>query len=809
MSYVVSSTEKVRGKEHPNLQKIRWIHFSDLHLGDDEAVDTRLMRRNLPAYIASLNISFDYAFCTGDVKEWSSDFSNSADFLNKILIASRTPVDRFFIVPGNHDVDIDTPRSNDREELISKITDWNSNYYQSSRGVISSDDLALIREGEEGFIAFIDNFFDSDRAEQYRKSPHFVIQTSDFNILHVDTALTYSKRHKTDMLVGTRLLMDALDNCDPMKPTIFLTHYPFSALEMQERNEVEALLDNYHVQLWLAGHEHENQIHFQREKFLEVQSGNVAFQNGAKACFLVGEYDPETGEGSISVHAWYPSKGWESYPFARTGTDDNGRFPFALRLLGDNRAADVSIELSNAREAAEKLLEAGNIFSGVHVNSSILTDLECNGITYFNKDRNIPLDSIINRLWFEKGRNSSLSCNALILGDGGMGKSTAMFDECRRLLENKRLALYISLQARENAGYEKLTDFILRSLYKSVDDRARSSFIQLVSARHTHPDMVLFIDGFNELSGEGAQRYVSEIKALSQYAGIQVIISSRLNFLRDFGLSFFGMIHTCELREEQVETLFTGRNADWQNVLAHKNLRILLKNPMMALLYASTCPVVERSADLDYLEWITPISNASDLLHDYYMSQVALLVEREAVDGRRIFSSLVAITRILPAIAYLAERSNTTALSEDEFELKFSTAVKAFNKNYETNLSSHSNQISQSSQSLQLKRVQRRFRIHKNIVYEDDVYDLVITELCLLKSGNGRVSFAHQIFRDYLAALFLHNALVENFSVESLWHKEEIHRGVVQYLRYIGNESTWGANGTVSQMLKPYRGKEA
>ena len=100
--------------------------------------------------------------------------------------------------------------------------------------------------------------------------------------------------------------------------------------------------------------------------------------------------------------------------------------------------------------------------------------------------------------------------------------------------------------------------------------------------------------------------------------------------------------------------------------------------------------------------------------------------------------------------------------------------------------------MSQSSQSLQLKRVQRRFRIHKNTVYEDDVYDLVITELCLLKSGNGRVSFAHQIFRDYLAALFLHNALVENFSVDSLWHKEEIHRGVVKYLRYIGNESTWG-----------------
>ena len=47
--------------------RVRWIHFSDLHLGNDKATETRLMRRELPEYIVGLNRNFDYAFCTGDI----------------------------------------------------------------------------------------------------------------------------------------------------------------------------------------------------------------------------------------------------------------------------------------------------------------------------------------------------------------------------------------------------------------------------------------------------------------------------------------------------------------------------------------------------------------------------------------------------------------------------------------------------------------------------------------------------------------------------------------------------------------------
>lgn len=77
--------------------KKRWIHFSDLHLGNYIAVDTKLMRCNLPRYIASLNQTFDYAFCTGDIKEWNSDYSGAEDYIRSLCKASKTSLDRLFM----------------------------------------------------------------------------------------------------------------------------------------------------------------------------------------------------------------------------------------------------------------------------------------------------------------------------------------------------------------------------------------------------------------------------------------------------------------------------------------------------------------------------------------------------------------------------------------------------------------------------------------------------------------------------------------------------------------------------------------
>ena len=768
--------------------KIRWIHFSDLHLGNDKATDTRLMRRKLPGYIAGLTQKFDYAFCSGDIKEWNCDYTKADDYLKQLCYASKTPLNHLFLVPGNHDVKRD---NEDRTALIGKITDCNTNYYEPDNGCISEEDYRLLKSGETEFIRFVEQLLGSERASAYSK-PHFTITTEHFNILHLDSTLTYGTGHEREFIIGTRALMDALDECDPALPTIILTHYSYDFLDMKERDEVEVLLNEYHVQLWLAGHEHENLIREQRGKFWECQCGNLLRQKGARSCFLTGEYDTGSRRGIIAVHAWYEGRDWERFPFARIGSEDDLIFPFALHLPGDEPAADNSAALFNACEACSRLSSPGDLFDNVTINPAILTDLEIGGKVYPNQNGELPLVQVMHDLW----SSADASHHALILGDGGMGKSTAMYHACQQLLSSRQLAIYISLQARESAEDESIIDYVLRCLYQTTDEHAHDLFYRLASSRHTDPDLILFIDGFNELTGAGAQRYVAQIKELSRYPGIQIIISSRLDFLRDFGLTRFGMIRTCNLREEQIKVLFKNQPEDWSNIQRHKNLRILVKNPMMALLYANTCPIVQKHMELDYLDWIVPITNASDLLHDYYLSQIALLIDRDKVDGNRIFHSRAAIDFLLSDFAYMMERKNKTVTTEADFDRYISEAVAKVNERFHGELPES------------LRGIKRKFRLRNTLISHEDIYDLIISEMCLLKSGNHNVSFSHQIYRDYLSAVYLKQCLMDEYCVDQLWRREKIHKGVIEYLRNMGNEAVWGTGGKASQLLAPYRGIE-
>lgn len=284
------------------MHKIKWIHLSDLHLGDDSATDTRLMRKKLLNYIKNNNCVFDYIFCTGDIKQYNGDYQNAKEYMPAIAGCCGAPLEHFFIVPGNHDLNISC--NDDRERLIKKLTNWQSGYYKSSRGDISDENLKILRSGETSFVDFITSLFGQQRADKY-KDLHFVNTTEHFNIIHLNSTTTYSIENQRDFVIGTKKLMDVLESCDKTKFSIILTHYSFDFLGQDERNEVETLLSEYNVKLWLAGHEHDNLIRMQRDKFLECQCGNLVLQDGAKSCFLTGEIDIDSGKGEIMVHAWY------------------------------------------------------------------------------------------------------------------------------------------------------------------------------------------------------------------------------------------------------------------------------------------------------------------------------------------------------------------------------------------------------------------------------------------------------------------------------------------------------------------------
>ncbi len=62
-----------------------------------------------------------------------------------------------------------------------------------------------------------------------------MVETEDFNIIHLDSTLVYTKGQDESLVIGTDLLYDLLEKVDQHKYTIILTHYPFDALKAEER----------------------------------------------------------------------------------------------------------------------------------------------------------------------------------------------------------------------------------------------------------------------------------------------------------------------------------------------------------------------------------------------------------------------------------------------------------------------------------------------------------------------------------------------------------------------------------------------
>ena len=239
------------------MKKVKWLHISDLHL-NKVGVETRRMRNKLMEYLRENKISCEYIFITGDLRYApAGTFDDSTvTFLNTLCSTVSVPIERLFIVPGNHDL------IRDDSHRLSAIdnTCGNNGYYNYTDGMIKKEDLDLMSSGRDEFKKIIQEIYQRipNRIALYNNSakPHFCIETEDFNLVHLDSTLTYTKNRQRDLLIGTDLLMSVLEGVNQNKATIILTHYSFDFLDRREQNTVFNLLTDYNVQMWFSGHEH-------------------------------------------------------------------------------------------------------------------------------------------------------------------------------------------------------------------------------------------------------------------------------------------------------------------------------------------------------------------------------------------------------------------------------------------------------------------------------------------------------------------------------------------------------------------------
>ena len=295
------------------MSTIRWIHFSDLHLNKSD-VETKLLRSQLKTYLKERNIKCDYAFCSGDLRNAPDKVfpEDSVQQLKEICDVVDVPLKKFFIVPGNHDIDRDIPeRKRAVRRILNNRATKHKGYYDPEKGEIKGEDLKEIKKGEANFLLIIKKLYENDheRIDAYSNLGHFLIKTENFNIVHLDSTITYNESQESNLVIGTNNLYEVLSKIDPVKYTIILSHFSFDMLVPEEKNKVCQVLQHFGVQLWMSGHLHDVLLQKHRDFLQEFQCGNFVW-DGGKSTVLIGEIDSETGRGQVQCFMWQKGDGW-------------------------------------------------------------------------------------------------------------------------------------------------------------------------------------------------------------------------------------------------------------------------------------------------------------------------------------------------------------------------------------------------------------------------------------------------------------------------------------------------------------------
>lgn len=729
---------------------VRWLHISDLHFNNDD-MSTVLMREELPKYLRKNNIRCDYIFCTGDIRTANASPNNFPDEAAKYLIDLCTAVgitiDRLFIVAGNHDVD---RNAIGRDEAIKKICFRRNGYYDPKYGKVEDDDLKAVYAGQEEFRDFISKIYVVDRIAKYTDplKPHFNIETEDFNILHIDSTLTYTQdQEAADLVIGTKLLQNTLKELNPDKPTVLLSHYPVTSLLQGEKKCVSELLYRNGVRLWLAGHEHDHMV--QPIGYLHMlQAGELRMEENTNATVLIGEYDKQTNTGNVTAHSWFP-EGWAKYPILWHDGMKEEQYPFQLRLPGDGGLPREAIKAKQANK---------EFVSRIQIIEELIPKVE--------DEEGDDLGDILKTAW------STETPHRIILADGGMGKSTMLLKICR---DSNEAILYIPLERLVAIG-SSIKSYCARVLF----DGSEGAFEKYTGIRYSSPSLTLLIDGMNEINAGQERQFINEIKALNLFKGIQVVVSSRSDFTARYSMAGYSICRLTPLSDEQIMSVFSQE--EWGGIRDAVTLRRLLTNPMMVTMYQQISPIIKRYEHEESLDWILPIKNATDLLYDYYVAQIAVLFQRNVVDGQKVQIAYLSIFDILSSVAYAYEVTYSLNKENAEFRSLLHKMIQ-------------SNVIKEEK----LIPLQEKFRDYDipELRY-GPVFDYLTSESHLLYKDDAVIAFPHQIYRDFLSAMWI----IKQDDIEKYWNNRKIPLPVMEHIRNLSDKYWTGLANRVHEVGK-------
>jgi predicted MPP superfamily phosphohydrolase len=257
---------RLPGRPISLIELVRWLHVSDFHFvadGDEfsQQEATRALLQDVSSRVGGSPISF--VLVTGDVaySGQRSQYGRASEFLSELASVSQVPANRFFFVPGNHDVD------RNRQALA----------FEGARQVLTSQpavDRVLGTPEEIGHLierqAMFWEFVHAFTADQERTNTDdglayvapVLVGGLKFCILGLNSAwLSGHDAEEMKLLIGERQILSALRLAEALRPQlqIAMAHHPVAWLQEWDQvschHRLLSQVDFYH-----RGHLHQPEV---------------------------------------------------------------------------------------------------------------------------------------------------------------------------------------------------------------------------------------------------------------------------------------------------------------------------------------------------------------------------------------------------------------------------------------------------------------------------------------------------------------------------------------------------------------------
>lgn len=328
--------------------RMKWLHLSDIHF-NYENYESNNLRVDFIKQIKALSESepFTHLFLTGDIL-LKNEHANSdtIGFLHQLISCMSLPLNRVFIVPGNHD--------HDRDYTISLLDSVEKETPKTPSGQkfdnLSSAQKRYLLSSFQNF----DNAYSSIFGQSYYSdhlNPHLLTYDDSTNsaIIRINTAwLDQNSEDDQTLYCGSKQLQDLLQkNAGLLSNTtnIAIGHHPLNALHPAEKSRVVEMFMRYNIGLYFCGHAHKPSIEYFHNKDIIQIIAPGGFNDGySEGGYVWGILDTDLNFYKSETFNW--NNGNWAIDSRLDGTNERGIFYFdsnKYKHVSDIVAVDLKL----------------------------------------------------------------------------------------------------------------------------------------------------------------------------------------------------------------------------------------------------------------------------------------------------------------------------------------------------------------------------------------------------------------------------------------------------------------------------------